>query len=140
MRALSKDRASRQRTLGELVQELQMWLESESDRARRHERAEEKAEEARVKLAQYFGRKDEVKRLEVEAEEVGKRFEPWQPRREKAELFAAQVAVVASGDDGRALEYVNDVAGREGLEAAKKRGPGRHPGRRRTCWRMKLQG
>jgi len=45
LKALAKSAGERQQTAGELVEELQAWLESESDKAKRHEWAETKAAE-----------------------------------------------------------------------------------------------
>lgn len=90
LKALRKRREERYARAEEMVGSVQVWLEAEAEKARRHELAEAKAAEGRALLEEYRRLQGEVARLAAEVEAVAKRFKPWQPIEEKADLTVAE--------------------------------------------------
>ena len=96
LKAIEKRASRRQQSVQELADEVQQWLEAETDRARRRQLADAKASEARALLADHSQLKGAVARLESEAKELATRVETWKPWQEKREMLAAEDAVNAS--------------------------------------------
>ncbi|MFC2172036.1 SUMF1/EgtB/PvdO family nonheme iron enzyme [Acidobacteriota bacterium] len=90
LKAMRKRPEERHRNAQELHDEVQDWLEAESDRARRHERAEAKACEGIQKFEAFKRFREDVKILETELIELGMRFKGWQPLKDKASLLEKQ--------------------------------------------------
>lgn len=99
LRALEKSPEHRQASVEELHDEVQSWLESETDRERRRQLADEAAFRGRKRLDSYRALKLDVARREQEVQELRKEFEPWLPVEEKRRLFSAEDALeVARGE------------------------------------------
>ena len=96
LRALRKDPAERQPSVGDLMDEVRDWLEAEADRERRRAVAEEIAREGRAKLEGYFSRQAALGELAQDAERVAHRFEGWEPVDRKRELVEAEDRVAAA--------------------------------------------
>jgi len=85
--ALAKDKADRQRTCAEMADDIQAWLEAESDRTKRREEAEEKARRGRLKLAEYHRLKTEVSQLTTDTEALRRTLPGWRSVDDKAPLL-----------------------------------------------------
>ena len=90
LKALSKEAPDRQSSVHELQNDIQTWLETETDKVKRHERAQQLAAEGREKLETYRRLRIEIARLEADAKDLEQQLQPWLPIEKKAPLLETQ--------------------------------------------------
>jgi len=72
---------------------LRAWLDGRAERERRHEEAERLAAEGKEASQRYLGLRDEIKSALATAETEAKKYELWQPVKEKRPLIEAHERV-----------------------------------------------
>lgn len=92
--ALQKRASRRQQSVQQLADDVQAWLEAETDRARRRQLADAKTAEARTLVAEHEHLKRDLALLEAVAAEKAKGAATWMKVAEKRDVFAAEDAVI----------------------------------------------